>query len=471
MRARSPDRCEGPSPCEEILVKRDNLKIVRVTFMGKLGLLSLLSLTAACHGQSPTDSPAAPQPKATAVSGPDGPIASPEPDWPQWRGPRRDGISDEKGLLAHWPVGGPRLRWKIGNLGHGWTSPIIVGDRIYITGDVGDDLVLYAFDLDGKPLWKTTNGRAWTGPYPGARACCTYSEGKLYHMNAHGRAVCLDLATGREHWVVDLQERFQASVPTWGFSECLLVDGPRVIVTPGSSTTLMAALDKQTGQTVWTSQPLEEPGASYSSPVLFQHAGHRIVANCGPKNGFGVDADSGRLLWTVPLRSPYGVNVTTPVYGAGQVFYVTAYFCGACYQLQPDDQGVTAKTAWDTTLDTCTGAVLLIGHVLYGSGYQKHKSWLGLDWKSGATRCELKDFAPGSAVYADGHLYCLSQDGRAALLRLATDQITVDGQFRFMPQKVSDAWSYPVVFHGRLFLRYHDVFCCYDVRASNAAER
>ena len=272
----------------------------------------------------------------------DGPIASPEPDWPQWNGPRRDGISREKGLLPTWPEAGPKLAWKIGNLGRGWSSPIIVRDRLYITGDVDDDLVIFAFDLDGKPLWKAKNGRSWTGSYPGARACCAYSEGKLYHMNAHGRVVCLEADTGKELWAVDVLERFQGQNITWAMSECLLVDGARVIVTPGGEKALMAALDKQSGRTVWTTEPLHEDRASHCSPLLFRHAGQRIIANCSSAHGFAVDADTGKLLWTVPLRSPYGVNVATPVYGAGRIFYVTPYVYGTCYQLQPGDGGAAA---------------------------------------------------------------------------------------------------------------------------------
>ena len=130
-----------------------------------------------------------------------------------------------------------------------------------------------------------------------------------------------------------------------------------------------------------------------------------------------VDADTGKLLWTVPLRSPYGVNVATPVYGAGRIFYATPYVYGTCYQLQPGEEGPQPEKAWDTTLDTCTGTVLLVDGLLYGSGYKKHKSWLCLDWKSGQIRYELKGLTTGAAVYADGRLYCLTEDGRAALLR------------------------------------------------------
>ena len=141
----------------------------------------------------------------------EGLIASPEPGWPQWRGPRRDGISDERGLLASWPAGGPRLRWKCEALGRGWSSPILAGTprTIFITGDVGEDLVLFALDLEGRVRWRSKNGAAWTGSYPGSRACPVYREGRLYHMNAHGRVAAFDAATGKEFWAVEMPARFE----------------------------------------------------------------------------------------------------------------------------------------------------------------------------------------------------------------------------------------------------------------------
>ena len=343
---------------------------------------------------------------------------------------------------------------------------MIVRDRLYITGDLGDDLVIFALDLDGKLLWHAKNGRSWTGSYPGARGCCAYSEGKLYHMNAHGRVACLEAATGKQLWAVDVLERFQAASPTWATSECLLVDGPRVLVTPGGKQALMAALDKLTGRTLWTTEPLGEDRASHSSPLLFRHAGRRIVANCSSAHGFGVDADSGKLLWTVPLRSPYGVNVATPLYHAGRIFYTTPYVFGTCYRLQPQGTGFQPEQDWSTTLDTCTGSMLVVDGVLLGSGYKKHKSWLALDWQTGRPRYERTDLTTGAAVYADGRLYCLGEDGRAALLRPTPARFEIDGQFRLLPERASDAWAHPVLLRGRLYLRYHDSLWCYDVRVS-----
>lgn len=402
--------------------------------------------------------------KAPPAVEPEGLLASPEPDWPQWRGKRRDGIASETGLLPAWPEGGPRLLWKYDKLGQGWSSPIVVGDRLFITGDLGDDLVIHALDLQGRLQWQATNGKTWKGSYPGARATCAYSEGRLYHMNAHGRVACFDAASGDERWALDVLRQFGARNITWAMSECLLVDGPRLIVTPGGSTALMAALDKRSGRTVWTTEPIPGDLASYSSPILFRFAGRRVLANCSAEHGFGVDADTGRLLWAVPLRNQHRVNASTPVYGQGRVFYVTAYFQGGCYGLRPEGDTLTAERLWPTELDTVTGGAVLVDGVLYAAGYRKPKHWFAVDWQTGRVRAELKSLTTGAAVYAEGRLYCLAEDGRVALLDTTAGDLRVAGQFALLPRRTNDAWAHPVLVGGRLYLRYHDTLWCYDVR-------
>ncbi len=402
---------------------------------------------------------------AAVEHSPDGLIASAEPGWPQWRGPRRDGISDERGLLKSWPQDGPRLLWKIDGLGAGWSSPIVVGERLYITGDVGDDLVIYALDLNGTVQWRAKNGRAWKGPYPGARACCAYSQGRLYNMNAHGRVACLDAATGRELWAVDTLERFRGKNITWALSECLLVDGQRLIVTPGGRKALMAALDKRTGETIWTTKLLGDDRTSHCSPILFRHAGRRLIATCSSAHGFGADADTGELLWTVPLRNPHGVNVTTPIYGSGCVFYVTPYAENArVYRLRKDSKGIATEHLWTSPLDTVTGGAVLVDGILFAAGYRTSKWWFGIDWQTGETRYELKDLTTGAAIYADGRLYCLDESGTAALLKPGPEGLQMVGAFRLVTQRVNDAWAHPVLLDGRLYLRYHDALWCYDVK-------
>jgi outer membrane protein assembly factor BamB len=395
----------------------------------------------------------------------DGLIATAEPDWAQWRGPQRDGISEEKGLLSQWPEGGPELIWKIDDLGKGWSSPIIVGDRLYITGDVGNDLVIYAFNLDGSPRWKTTNGKYWRTPYPGARACVAYSEGRLYHMNAHGRVACLDADSGAEVWAVNILDRFEGKNIRWALSECLLVDGPRVIVTPGGEKALMAALDKRTGATVWTTEPLKDDVVTHCSPILFNYAGRRQIVNCSAAHGFGVDANTGELLWSVPVLNKYGTNVSTPTYGSGRVFFMTPYdSLGRQYKLTADGRDVKAELTWKSKVDAVTGCAVLLDGTLYAAGYHATKSWHAIDWNTGETKYELEDFTTGAALYADGRLYVMDLRGAVGLLEPAADAFKIHGRFQLVAKRVQDAFAHPVVFGGRLYLRYHNTLYCYDVK-------
>jgi len=395
----------------------------------------------------------------------EGLIASPEPGWPQWRGPRRDGVSLERGLLATWPDEGPKLLWKVDGLGQGWSSPIVGQDRIYITGDRDERLVVFCFDRSGKLVWKAATGDAWAGAFPGARAACVLSAGKLYHLNAHGRLACLDAASGQVLWAVNVLERFDGKNITWALSECLLVDGPRVIVTPGGRKALMAALDKHTGQTVWTTEPLAD-NASYASPILFRDGGRRLIANCSSEHGFGVDADSGRRLWTVPLANRYDTNVPTPVFGSGALFYVTAYAeRGKQYRLRHQAAEITPAYAWTSPMDNVTGGAVLVDGVLYSSSYSKPRHWFAIDWQTGQTRCELRELAPGAALYADGHLYCLEETGIMNLVEVVAGQLKPVSKFRLVTRRVRDAWAHPVLLDGRLYLRYHDTLWCYDVKS------
>jgi outer membrane protein assembly factor BamB len=248
-------------------------------------------------------------------------VTSPESGWPQWRGPRRDGICTETGLLQSWPDEGPELLWKVSGLGQGYSAPIVTGGRILLAGDVGDDLIVFALNLEGRRLWSATNGAAWKGPYPGARASCTFADGRIIHLNAYARLACFDASSGRELWFADLQQRFGSRKITWATSECVLVHNARVFVTAGGTRALMAALDLRTGGTVWTTpaltlgpsgspsqQRVSEPVGevdppSYASPILFNLGGRRNIVGCSQRHVFGVNADSGHLLWTRPLQT------------------------------------------------------------------------------------------------------------------------------------------------------------------------
>jgi outer membrane protein assembly factor BamB len=416
-------------------------------------------------------------------------IASPEKGWPQWRGPRRDNICDETGLLQQWPEEGPKLLWKTTGLGRGYSAPIVTGGRIYITGDGGDEVHVFAFDLEGKSVWQSKNGRAWKGSSPGSRASCTFSAGNIYNMNAHGRVVCLEAATGKEIWTVNVLERFDGKNITWALSENLLIDGNNVIVTAGGAKAVMAALDKKTGATVWSSAPLtlgkqgnpahqrvtepagEVDNAGYASPILFTLGGRRHIVGCSNRHMFGVDADTGELLWTRPMPTRYKVIANTPVLVGDAVFFAAPDQLadgGGLYRILTQDRSVNVEKLWSSPIDTCHGGFVYRDGMIYGSWYRKPRLWGCIDARTGEVRYQLTDLAMGDVLYADGRLYCLSQQGEMALLKPTPTAFEYAGRFNLISERASDVWPYPVILDGRLYLRYHDTLFCYDIRAKKA---
>jgi len=403
-------------------------------------------------------------------------IALCEPGWPQWRGPRRDGIVTETGLLPTWPEEGPPLVWKATDLGRGFAPPIIAGVSIYLAGDVENECRIFALGLDGKPKWNATNGRAWTKNHPGARASCTLAGGRLYHLNAHGRLVCLDPSDGREHWHVETLERFEGKVNRWGLAESVLVDGDRVYVTPGGNRAFMAALDVRNGKTVWTSEPMPDPEAEragYASPILVRFGERLILVTLSEKAVVGVDARTGRQLWRFLHPTPYNANCATPVLWRGHVFH-TNPVGGGCVMLRmrASDDGVTVEPVWEGALDNISGGAVIVDGWVYGAaqnrGKGKKNTWMCLDAKSGAVKWKSTDLKQGSVTYADGRLYCLAEDGTMALVKASPERFEIVGRFRLAKARRKDAYAHPVILEGRMYLRYHGELWCYDVRSGRS---
>lgn len=426
------------------------------------------------------------QARAAGDAAAEGLVASPEPGWPQWRGPRRDGVSEETGLLGEWPEGGPKVLWSVTNLGRGWSSPVVSGGRLFVTGDMNDGLVIHALDLQGRPLWQATNGAAWLGSWPGARAACAVSGGRVFHLNAHGRAAAFDAATGRELWAVNVLDRFEGRNITWAMSECLLVDGPRAIVTAGGARALMAALDAATGATVWQSEPLrfgpspsaahqrlaepagEVDGAGYASPILFRLGGRRQIVNCSSRHAFGVDADTGRLLWTRPMPTKHSVLAATPVFWRDSIFVTGPDGDGGkCLRLTGRGDEVDVETAWTSPMDTGQHGMTVVGDRLYGPFYRQANRWACVDMSDGRLIHGTNSMAVGASIHADGRLYCVTQSGDVCLVEPAADAFRMRGTFRAIDtaKPLRDCWAHPILLDGRLYVRHHDTLRCLDVRA------
>ena len=388
-------------------------------------------------------------------------VRSDAPGWPQWRGPDRSGLCEEKGLLGEWPDDGPKQQWTVSGIGRGYASPIVVGDTIYIPGDGDEELSISALSLDGKLRWQITNGAVWTRSHPGARAACCYDEGKLYQLNAHGRLACFDTTNGAELWAVDVLDRFEAKNITWGISESVLVDGDLVFVTPAGAKALMAALDKKTGDTVWAADPLEGEQASYSSPVLLDVGEKRLVVNSGSQHAFAVDARTGKIFRQMRHLDPDRTITTTPILTSNGVVFTNAsrYFGGV---FCAGSGGQAAERLWSADLKISHGGAICVADSVFGmSSRGAAKGWVRIDSATGEATA-LNDHPAGSLVYADNRFYCLTERGTMTLQKLDGERFTETGSFQLAEGK--DIWTHPVICNGRLLLRHHDTLYCYDIR-------
>ena len=390
-------------------------------------------------------------------------------DWPQFHGPRRDNLSTDTNLLKRWPDGGPKLIWQATGIGHGYATVAIAGGTIYTAGNLGEETVITALDLSGNRLWQASNGPAYERSPPGARATPTVAGGKLYHLNGDGDVVCLEAKTGKRVWTVNMLRKFGGRNIRWGLSESLLVDGRNVICCPGGEKIGMAALDKETGATVWTCTGVgDEP--AYCSPTVVDYGGLRQIVTMMSASAVGVAADSGRLLWKYTYKVAYGANVDTPVYRDGHLGLFGTWGYGATLlKLDVEGDRCTVRKVWHTKeLDNEHGGVVLLGGYLYGhaDGDHRQRHWACLDWRTGRTMYSV-DGLPGSTgalTCADGMLYLLGEQGTVALVPASPEAFRIVSRFDLPKQGKGRTWAHPVVFGGRLYLRHGQFLYAYDVR-------
>lgn len=407
--------------------------------------------------------------------------AAQAPSWPGWRGPQRDAHSPDKGLLATWPATGPRLAWKASGLGTGFSSLAIVGGRLYTMGDVGDTQHVMALDAkDGRKLWSTAVGPAWVDEFLGPRATPSVDGGLVYAVGTEGDLVCLDAATGKEIWRRSLPKDFGGVMMSmWKFSESPLVDGDRLIVTPGGPDALLVALDKKTGKEIWrTGAPdlgtTGKPGAAYAGVVISNGAGVKQYVQMVGRGVVGVRASDGKLLWHYGRVANAVANIPTPIVKGDFVFASTSYGTGsALLELVKDGAGVAAQEVYfldASTFQNHHGGIVLIGDTLYAGHGHNRGHPIAIEMATGKVLwggASLRNAGSGSAAvhYADGHLYFRYQNGKMVLIEATPTAYKEKGSFD-IPGVTKPSWSHPVVLGGRLYLREQDNLYVYDVKAS-----
>jgi hypothetical protein len=405
---------------------------------------------------------------ATLLAIPPAVLAEDRGDWPQFHGPRRDNISRETGLLKQWPPDGPRLLWTAKGLGHGYATVSISRGLIYTCGNVNDKTVITALDLDGKTRWRFDNGGAWIGSQPGARGTPTIDGDYLYHENPLGDVVCLEARSGKRSWGLNILERFNSKNITWALAESVLIDGDRVICSPGGPEAAMVALDKRTGQTVWKSPSAAGDLAGYASPSLGEYQGLRMLFTLTSKAAIGVNADNGDLLWRFEHVTPFEEMITMPLYHDGHVLASTRTAGTVLLKLEVDGKRASVREVWRATkLDNQHGGLILLDGFIYGSCHVNNNGrWMCLDFNSGAAQYNEVGVGKGSLTYADGMLYVMNESGTVGLVKAIPSAHEVVSQFKLPGGGEGPTWAHPVVCGGRLYIRHSDLLYAYDVRAN-----
>jgi outer membrane protein assembly factor BamB len=397
-------------------------------------------------------------------------------DYPQWRGPNRDGHSAETGLLKQWPKEGPKLLWKVTGVGSGYAAPVVSGARLFVIANEGmENEFLRALSVeDGKVLWSARLGGVGNPDqqpsYPAARSTPAVDGNLVYAMSSDGDIVCANAATGVIHWRKSSRKDFGGKPHKWAYAESPLVDGDKVVVTPGGPDATMVALNKRTGEPVWKAQLPGGPAPGYASAIIASAAGRKQYVQFMENGVAGVDAATGKHLWSYAETSKGPANIPTPL-ASGDLVYSTArsMSAGGLVRLKPAGDGVAVEQVYfERGLPSAIGGAVLVDGILYGAS---GSDLVAADFATGKLRWSNASVGAGAIVHADGHLYVYGEDGDVALVEAAPEAYREKGRFTppghpAHPRGAREkSWAYPVVANGKLYLRDIDVIWAYDVRA------
>jgi outer membrane protein assembly factor BamB len=397
-------------------------------------------------------------------------------DWPQWRGPNRDGISAETGLLKEWPEAGPTLVWQIATAGSGYATPSVVGDRLYLLGNEGvENESVRAFAArDGKLVWETRLGKVGNPnqqpKFPAARSTPTVDGDVLYALSSDGDLACVEIANGKIRWQKNLRTDFGGKPGIWAYSESPLVDGNTLVCSPGGSQAALVALDKRTGAVQWQLPLPEAEDAAYSSAMVVEADGVRQYVQMLHKGLVGVDAKSGKLLWRYEkTSSSYKANIPTPLVHGNQIYSAGAGTGGGLVRVKASPGGTVAEPVYfSPKMPTAIGGAVRVGDLLYGTTGQ---GMLCVEFATGTVKWEERALGAASLCFADNRLYLNAENGEVGLVEPSPEGFRLKG--RFTPpgrptrsQPMEKGWAYPVVSGGRLYLRDHQQLWCYELRST-----
>ena len=398
-------------------------------------------------------------------------------DWPQWRGPARTGLSRETGLLKEWPRGGPKLLWELKDVGGGYSTPAIVGDRVYLMADrKGEEFVIALAVKDGAKIWARPVGKVGPnkGPqYPGSRSTPTVDGDRIYALGSDGDLACLEKESGKKVWSKNLKKAFAGTPGMWAYSESVLIDGDKLVCTPGGKEATLVALNKKDGATLWKAVVPQGDAAAYSSPIAVEAAGVRQYVQFLAGGVVGVDAKTGKFLWRFDATTDEAANIPTPVFHDDCVFTSTLRNGTGLNRIKVSKGTVGSEEVYfnQTKLNSVGGVVLVRDHV-YGTN--SRGQLVCMEFKTGKVKWQHASVGSAALLFADGMLYVRGQGGTGfgkekpslmALVEASPDGYKEKGRFEQPDHGDRPAWPHPVVANGRLYLRDGNVLLCYDVKA------
>ncbi|MBV5312674.1 MAG: PQQ-like beta-propeller repeat protein [Prolixibacteraceae bacterium] len=395
-------------------------------------------------------------------------IASSSQEVSQWRGPNRDGIYPEKNLLKVWPEKGPDLLWTTEEIGIGYSSPVIAKDKLFINGEVNQVAHVFAFDLKGKLLWKTSNGKEFFGEgysanFPGARSAPTVYNGLVYVCSGLGRIACLEAASGKERWAVNMVGDLGGKLNMFGYSESLLVDEIKVYCYPGGGESNVVALDRFTGKRVWTSKALGDP-VSFCSPIVVKLQQRNVLVTLSYEYLQALDTKTGELLWSHKEDSVKleGDHCNSPLYSDGCIYSISGDENGnGAYKIEMSADGKSAKEVWrNGKVKNPLGGFVKIGDRIYTTSDDKKLKVL--DTKTGQV-VETLNGMKGSLIAADNLLFCYTDNGYVNLIKGIGTKLEVVSKFKITKGE-KEHFAHPVIANGVLYIRHGNVLMAYQVK-------
>ncbi|MGL6193783.1 MAG: PQQ-binding-like beta-propeller repeat protein [Thermoguttaceae bacterium] len=399
-------------------------------------------------------------------------------EWPVFNGKDGENRSSETGLLKEWPEAGPQLLWTCEEIGEGvsgYSSVTIADGRIYTSGNLNERSTVYCLnEKDGKIIWMYDNGPGWLDArvYAGTRSTPTIDEERVYDFSAHGQLVCLDAKTGEKKWEKNILKEYEAENILWGLAESVIIDGQKLICTPGGKKCSVVALDKLTGEQIWAA-PSTGHKTSYCTPLIIEQDGLRILLTLDNNGLFGVNVETGELLFEVAHHNQeHATNADSPRYRDGLIFISNPVVsreepAGAkLLKLTVDGQKANVEEVWHNwILDDLNSGTMMIGEHIYGSSYgYKAGTFLCVKLSDGEPEWENKSLGRCSLTYADGKLYLLAERGNDVyLLDPAPQECRIISQFKLPEKGEGNSWAHPVICDKKLYIRHGKFLFCYDI--------